>query len=331
MKYKELIIGAVLSLLVTLAGITATYYINKTSNNSNLDKLSYTVNQTTAFSSESQDLAITSITIQNNGDRPAKQAFISIHFDNAEIRDTAIKSKTSIKYASKVAQKNLLELTYDSLLPEDSITIELLLSNSEKPTINLRSTNAIGQESSPSAKKEESGFGKLVSWLPSALLITAIVYIVAVFFSKKAQTHTFKPSKNNSAFILIHNNFIEEAGHILSDAINDGDYSSYAFSNFALYKSLSGENEIALALLECAKYTPAGNHSIAVNHFNESIILFRNNDKKLSLESLKKALKLSPKEIFKYYTKSKHTENMKADNEYASLVAEVDDKYKKNN
>lgn len=322
MKYKELIIGAALSLAVTLIGITATFYINKSATSGSHDKLSYTINQTTAFSSESQDLAITSITLRSEGDQPAKQAFISIALDQAEIRDIAIKTNNNVKYSSKSLQKKSLELTYESILPSDSITIELLLSRPEKPKVSLRSASTIGAEAVDSKDiKNPTLLDNLKTWFIPTILITLLVYFLAVFYSRKAERSYFSPSKNNSAFILLHNGLITEAGMILSDAIHDGDHSPYAFSNFALFKSLSNQNEQAEALLNCAKYFTVVSHANAVYNFNKAIILYRTNNEELSLKAMREAIKLSPKLIKQYYTSSIHTQAIQQNPKFIELFS----------
>lgn len=327
MKYKELIIGAALSLAVTLIGITTTFYINKTTSSSNHDKLSFAINQSTAFSSDSQDLAITSITLKNEGDQPAKQTLVSVALDHAEIRDVAIKTNNSIKYSNKTLQKNSLELMYDSLLPSDSITIELLLSSPEKPKVNLRSSTAIGAEATePKELKAPTLLDNLKKWVIPAIIITLTVYYLAVIFSRKAERNLFPKNKNNSAFILLHNGFTTEAGKILFNAISDGDYSPYAFSNYALCKSIANQNEQAQALLNCAKYFTEASHANAVYNFNKAIILYRTKEPDLALEAIKEAIKLSPKQIQKYYISSIHTKPMKADSKFSDLFTSKQNK-----
>ena len=90
----------------------------------------------------------------------------------SEIRDLAISSGHSLNELVRERTTKNIRILYETLLPEESITINLLLTNSERPSIDVRSDATLGKERKQfdaSARSHKSKPGDFIStFLPSA-------------------------------------------------------------------------------------------------------------------------------------------------------------------
>ena len=112
--------------------------------------------------------------------------------------------------------------------------------------------------------------------MPAIAIIAALIFAFLLPVYKKISKATqlaYSDSTNNSAFLLLHQGFIQEASQILEDTIRKGEDITFAFSNFAICKAKDGEFEQADSLIRAAKfYAGSSQHENAVINFNESLI-----------------------------------------------------------
>ena len=95
MKWRDVIIGAIVSLLVTILGGVAIFYATKEPDEKKQERLVYSINQTAQFSGGSQDLAFSSLTLSNLGGIAAKNVSVIISLNASELKDLDIMSVVS--------------------------------------------------------------------------------------------------------------------------------------------------------------------------------------------------------------------------------------------
>lgn len=306
MRWRDIIIGAIASLLVTTLGGVAVYYFTKEPDDKKNEKLVYEINKSAEFIGGEKEISFSSFTIKNLGGVAAKNVVISLMLKEAEINDIAINSSIGLKEKSREKTKNSLKITYSNFMPNEKVTINLILSKQEKPTVDVRSDLSLGQDSSELILVNSNFLDlnkaseKIVP--VSALLVLClflIFYIRWVKYIKGAKffNHT---SKNNAGFVLLHSGLTDQAEKIFLSAIDNGEYSQLTLSNLALCQAIKGEFNTADALLKATNFDTESKHGKAVVLFNKALIKLIVGDKQASQELLKESIQLSSKEIKRY-------------------------------
>ncbi|MFL6674244.1 MAG: tetratricopeptide repeat protein [Massilia sp.] len=321
MKWRDVLVGAIVSLFVTVLGGLGVYYTTKEPDDAKSEKLVYSLSQPAIFTGGSQDLAFSTLTISNRGGAPAKNVSIVVSLKSAEIRDYAVDSNSAIKELDRSHAKSGLRLKYEAILPKDIITVNLLLSTLEKPAIEVRSDTKIGEEvlvSSNDSDKVKIGRAQfLLKSLPSAAA-ALLLGIVLLYIANRILLLSSK-SRNNTGFLLLHSGLTDEADAVLSAAVREGSADLYTLSNYALCKGVKGNLDDARKLIHAANFREQSGHAKAVVRFNEGLIHLFSGDKANALVSLQEAVHLSPKNIKRYCQRSILADPLRSDPAFADL------------
>jgi hypothetical protein len=310
MKWRDVIIGAVSTLLVTILSGVAVFYATKEPDEKKQELLSYTVNETAVFQSAAQNLVFSSVSVSNSGGVAAKNVSIRIALKNAEFKDVAIVSSVGLREKKRVRTAKDIEVVFEALLPNEKMSINFLLSKSEKPVIDVRSDSARAEVHKPLSQNNTSAKSKILSLLEKVITLLGVAGLSFLliwfrfrrFFEKLFVSDT---DKNTAGFILLHSGLIKEAERIFLNAIREGRCDSYIYSNYATCRALSGDFESAELYIRAANYRGNAEHASAVVNFNEGIIEFLKGQSDLAFSFFQKAIDASPKEIRDYFQKTR--------------------------
>lgn len=307
MRWKDIIIGAIGTLVVTVIGGIIVYYVTKEPAIKKSEDIYFEKQQSEIFSTERRKIGLSRIVIKNLGNEMAEKVVAIIDFGSLVIVDQSAKSSTGFPIgleSHKVGSPNLSvsTLTLDSLAPTERIELTFIL-NGEKipePKISLKSKKQLGQEFDPlkHIMPAQPLWQKLLfSSIPLAIIAQVVILVLV---RKFGSAFVFLGNPNNTAFMLMHKGRTGFASRLLAKRILEKGASSYELANYGLALALSGSYDDAKALFDCARFYSSSNKIKGLLEFYESIIEFRRNNVDASLKLFKQSLQTSPNEIKKY-------------------------------
>lgn len=316
MKLQDALIGAVSTLLVTVLGGVAVYYATKEPDEKKSEKLVYLLNQTATFTGGSQELAFSTLTVTNEGGVAAKKPTLTVELKSAEVRDLSINAQGGSRELARERSSKRIRLTFESLLPRETITLSLLLSQPERPTIDVRSDASLAQEQ-PSPGEPDKGnrserlnaIAKIL--VPAGAAISLIAWLPLALRLRARGVFDHLSDRNDTGFLLLHHGLVEDTNRVFSEAIRSGRNDQYVLSNYALGRALSGDLDQAEKLLRAAKFRDRTGHGLAVVFFNEALIRLKQGDEAAALGKLSEAIRLSKKNIQLYARKTIHLDSVR--------------------
>lgn len=312
MKWKDVVIGSIATLIVTILSGVAVYYFTKEPSKPQSEKLVYSVEQTGAFETANTKVALANVRIANTGNAPAKNVSITIQaMGETNIVDSTVSISSGDLHGVKIEEnsKEFVRLSVSTLIPSEALTVTLLFNSKPRqlPEVKVKSDLTLGTLglTIPSGKTEEKTI--LSKSLDVLLPILATIQgVLVVLFYRKRRRGFQSTSRNNTAWYLLHRGLSPRAETILDKAIENGEGSSFVFANYAVCLAVKGDFEGANKYLEASAEGAEdenSKHAQAVTCFNKALVAFMQKDETVGLEHLKKALELS-KEIRKYCTYS---------------------------
>ena len=323
MNWKEVLLGSISTLVVTVVGGIGVYYYTKEPDIKKSESIVYYVNKSANFKGQQEEIAFSSIRVLNKGGVSAKNISIQLSTKDAFIKDMSIDSDSKIQETSRSIDAHSVKLLLSTLLPNEEVSVNVLLSKGESPSINVRSDSSLGvngfETPIESSAKEKINKASIL-FVPLTGLLLSVVLTFTIIRLKR-QGLMFSTSQNNAGFLLMHNGLIDEALGIFNAAILKGQYDVLVLSNLALCKSIKGDNDAAKKLLRAANFTKVSGHPKAVVMFNDALISLLNGSIDDALVKLKKALELSPKEISSYCKNSVHWDSIRSQARFNDLLA----------
>lgn len=309
MRWKEILVGAAVTLVVTVIGGLLVYKFTQTPNKNEI--LSYEIDKQVAFEGVSNKISIGSAKMANIGGQPAKDVIATLKVADSSFLEVKAISNIGGDITSKITDNKSVTITTKNLLPGEIISATYLLSKESKIEAQLRSENSIGK-AGQIYKAEGTKKDKINKFLGDFVPLLIVVAFLPIIFILRYLRRGFSRGscKNNTGFVFLHTGMNDEATEILKAAVNSGQDGCHAISNYALCLALNGKNEDAIKNIKAAEFLAKGDHEHAVVHFNAAIIDFLNGDNTASVERLKKAIKLSKKEILMYCRNSVHVQDM---------------------
>lgn len=320
MKWKEILIGAMASLIVTVIGGIALYYLTK--EKSPDEELYHIIKSSSSFQSDSQNITIIPVEIVNFGGKSSENLYVKIELKKAEIKDYAIESQTAIKADVITSEKNVLELKVATLLSKERFTVNVLSTDQEVPSVIVKSSKTLGKsiyESSLLESKKKSNI-----YLEKSIPVIGVVYLVLVvllFKRIKRMVRVFSRSENDLGFLLLHQGVIDDAENILKSAINQGKEYPYTIANMAVCLAKKGEVEKAKKYILAAKKEATTKHGEAVVLFCDALVELEDGNKDIFYMRLEGSMKLSKKSIVEYCLYSSLLSDISAEEKYQKLVS----------
>lgn len=326
MKWKEIVIGAVSTLFVTVLGGVGVYYWTKEPDTKKAELLYYSLNQAATFKGGTTNLGFNIARIENRGGVAARNVVFTVEYPGASITDYSIESPSGVKPKSQSIDKSRAEFEFDTFVPSEQLTFSFLTSAPSVPKISLRSDSSLGtslpeETTKISARRERAN--EFVSRVIPIVGLISILLAIPLFYVFREYFGRVGSSRNNIAFLLLHQGLIEYAEAILMETLQHGEDGPFALSNLAVCKAKSGHIEDANRLNRAAQFYAVGKHEKAVVAFNDALIALAADKKEEFFEKLKNAVLLSPKRIKEYCGYSSHLNEIKSDSRYAEVLRDA--------
>lgn len=314
MKWKEKLIGATLTLVITVLGGVLVYYFTKEKHEKFSEILSYQIDKQVSFKGDKNQLSIGSLKFANIGNKPAENVQIKFHVPTAKIIEFKVSSKNGADISKILSEKKeTVKLNIKSLVPEEIISVTYLLNQPDEIDFKIRSDDSIGNEGAiyKIDKKPQSILNDFVGNYLPFLMFALVLYSYLIYFSIKRKLKKLGKfplisrgeSRNNTAFALLHSGATQEAIDILERNILRHNSGSHSLSNYASALAVIGEKEKAKIFIKAAKLVARTSHEKAVVNFNSSIIQYNLGEHEEAQTSLEEALKQSNSEI-EFYIKN---------------------------
>lgn len=324
MKWKDILIGALVTLTVTVVGGIAIYYFTKEPEDQHREHLLYTVQQSASFTGGTKDVTFSTVRVRNTGGVAARNVIVVALLDDTDIRDVAIESDSGSTIVKRELAPSRFEITYAALLPSEVVTINLLLASESKPAVSVRSDESFGSEVPSNFESVSIASGKRrfleISVPVTGSLLVALMAALVLWVRRYGALGLPSTDANNAGFVLLHQGLVDDAIGILHTAVQQGRYDPYVLSNLALCKALKGEADEARKLLRAAKFREASGHACAVVSFNEALIALVGNDVTAGIERLRAAVDISPKEIRRYCERSIHLDKVRDEPRFQEII-----------
>lgn len=307
MKWKELIIGALVTLLVTIVGgVIVWKFTREPPTPDPAPFIAYQIDTPAKFTSESKSVVFNTVRIGNLGDEVAREIVLSVEFpDGTEINDFAI-----VNSSGAAARNNQSEMSsddgekivkVDSLMPDEVITLSILTNSYEgSPKVTVRYPGGLAEQGplvkgtavdragdEPEAKKAA------LSALILGLLLPIMLYRLKRILNESR-------SINNSAFMILHQGLVEEATKMLENELNSRGATSFELANLGLCKALSSDFDTAEKLYSAAELYSSSKHIKALVAFNRAISSFEANELTMAKEQFEIASSLYKRRIKEY-------------------------------
>jgi len=314
MKWRDIVIGSVATLVITIVSGIVIYYFTKEPPEVKDELLRYAIERTGSFQSEQHAVGLTTVRLANLGDLAAHNVRIAIAFPSELITDRRINLSSGELGELIVVEDSPARLTLKlpTLLPDEILAVSFLLSSSVPtgPEVSVKSDRSMAKEGSllrPRTVPES----EVQNWLPRLLplLIGALIGIVGILLLRRTPRRS---SLNNHAFVLLHQGVYEKAEELLQAALAKGEDGPHVFANYSLCLAKREDFESAQKYLAAAKFYAKSPHDRAVVLFNEALVALTKGDKSKAHSSLRSAIGLS-KDIKSYCNYSKVFQELAAE------------------
>ena len=304
MKWKEILIGAMITLLVTVVGGLLVY--NFTQNRiEQSENLWFEQSPQTGFSGSENTVAIGVLKFGNSGNVSAKNVNATFDITNAKLLEFKVINKNGAKLDFKNMDDQKVEVFLENLLSDESVTITYLLDNNSDIGFTLRSDSSMGVEGNPylNAITGKEGMLKLVERVVSIAMFGLMV--LSLMLVKRTLSEHIKGSgRNNMGFVLLHSGAYEQASEIFRECLKAGKDGEFVYSNYAAALAVQGDLENADKFLRAAEFVVSKKRTKAILEMNRSIVLFYKGDSLKSKIHLDLALSQSERTIEEYVRNS---------------------------
>jgi len=315
MKWRDVLFGAVCSLIVMVLSGVAVYYLTKEPPPPQpQERLVYDIEEPVIFEAQATRFALLSVRIGNLGDLTAENVNVGIVFeDNTEIIDMGVTLSTEPvgKFTIITSTEKVIEFQVPALTPDEVVLVSLMLNEepTQDPIVGVKSDNSTGMEGFlarsvqiDSAPSRESTI-KIVSIFIGYVVLLFLLYRLM----KRLRSRSYR-SVNNTAFLYIHKGLADKAKKMLSSDIESRGGDSYSLANYALCLALDRDFSEAEKTLDAAEFLVSSRREPfastkqekAVVLFNRSLLLLLQDKTSEGLNFMKKATELSPRAISGY-------------------------------
>lgn len=320
MNWKSVILGALVTIFVTIVGGIGVYYFTK--EDKLKEDLQYTLEPTVDFTVSDSSVLIQNLQLVNKGTASSENIIFIIQ---ANINETIVNKSISFssgnaaKYSVKFNEKQKLQIEIENLLPNEKVKVTLLIKSLTKlfkPTITVRSKSSLGIETAWDAGIKEKThletINDYLTFLLPLIMLIQLVLILPTLISRIRRSRQTSPL-NDSAFLLLHKNQVQEAHQILTKTLKEKGGDSHILSNYALSLSKKGTFDKAYKFIEAAEYFASGDHQNAVVNFNKGLIQLLDNKVNEGKINIDLAITQSKKEISKYIKFSDIVKDLRKD------------------
>ena len=311
MKWRDVILGSIVTLIVTVTGSVIVYYLTRESPPPlPAERLIYDIDKPVIFDSDQTTMSFVNVRVKNTGEKPATNVIIGVEFDNkVKISDkrAALSSGPAGKIDIQPIGDNKLNVQIAVFTPDETATVAILTDTADEkdPTVGIKSDTSIGERAPLNSvvRVPPTRNAVIAALIPIALLIQFILLFFIRSGFRRSLRRIIPTSRNinNTAFVFLHNGLTEEAINLLSKGIYDSGAEPHMLANYGLALGLYGDTTQSQKLLDAAEFwADVNSHEQAIVAFNRSLLAFKQNDEANGITLMKRAFELSKKEIARY-------------------------------
>ncbi|QFT65859.1 hypothetical protein FIU93_03645 [Labrenzia sp. THAF35] len=314
MNTVRIIVGGIITLVITIAGTFAAVYASKILLESAPEDINYRVLEESSISVDDTSFAIANISVLNTGGEVSKDVVFTLRYgDGAKIERHSISAQDYlVSEISTEVNTNSITVTAKQLRPDDKFYLSLVASGTtvENPKISLVSSNSIGHEYSSETNFRNIEYENLFPIISSIFaIIFASLSLLALrktpFFRRVTPA---SPNRTSTAFILTMIDEVQLASDLLKAEIAQRGAEPTALLNWGLIEGLQGNERLSKKLLNSGLWWKNNNHLKALYFFNKSLVELSKNNISESANLLKSAFSYKKHEISWYCTISSQIE-----------------------
>jgi tetratricopeptide (TPR) repeat protein len=312
MRWRDLIIGGLITLVVTvLAGLIVWYLTREPSVLT--EKLTYSVDYISVSNSNPQ-LGVGSIKIGNIGGKAAQHVHVVIKFPpGSGVRDQRVQlsSGDAASYAQELSQDGKMDVSVPVLAPDEVLSVTALVSgiSNFNPTVSVKSDETVGTLGTLTKNDANKTLDRdQIFKILGGALAAQIAGLVGLALwrtrvrSMMQQSRFFEHDVNNVAFVYIQKKQIDDAEQMLSEYIRAKGGDVYYLANHGLALGLQGKTEASEARLAAAEFLAKdeGDRERALIQYNRAVLHFVRKDIEGGKTFLATAMRLHPQSVREY-------------------------------
>ena len=151
MKWRDVFLGSIAPLIVTVVGGVILYYLTRESPPPPpTEKLVYDIDKPVIFDSDQTTMSFINVRAKNTGEKPATNVIIGVEFaDKVKISDkrVTLSSGPAGKIDAQPIGNNKLEVEIAAFTPNETATIAILTDTADgkDPTVGIKSDTSTGE------------------------------------------------------------------------------------------------------------------------------------------------------------------------------------------
>ena len=322
MRWREILIGALATLVVTIIGGIIVYYVTTQKREERAERLVYSVAPPVRFESSAAPFSIHSVTLGNQGNAPASAVECTVSFESGvKIQDYQLSSSAGESLSDTRITRDgdsTLRVNSPTLLPNESVKLSILVPKPDikPPRVTLRSATMLGIEANTVGPEEKAKKEKLAGLSKAIAGVALAVQVILGFFLGRKMISLLQDrprSVNNVTFMYLHKGITDEAGEMLKWDIRKRGATGYELANYGLYLALKGRTEDAEKHFAAAEFYSSSNSVRGLVSMNRALMNIARGKMDDAIQAFQRAITLSPKRMREYAS-------------YSDLISEACDK-----
>jgi len=332
MRWRDALVGAILSLVITVVGgIIVWIFTHEPKTILPSEKLRYTVSDVASFAPGGTKIDIVTIKVSNVGDKAAHEvrgAFVLPVGLEIKEKQIVMSSGPAGSFVEEPGNLETLNVFLPTLAPGESLTTSMLVSGNApfQVQVGVKSADSVASEgdSGPiSPSPASGGHDGIRDLVLSGLfwLLGMLALMLGLVLFKRGLLETF-PSRNNTAFVYLQQKLFREAKDILLNSERRRGSHPIELANLALAFGLDGDDDGAERRFRAASWWATTSHSKAVISYDKATLLAAKKRYMEAKQELRMAMKLSPRAVSRYFKLSAYfSEAAEADPEFHAIVS----------
>lgn len=307
MKWKELVIGALVTLIITIAGgVIVWKFTTEPPKPEPAPFIAFEMDTPAKFTSELKSVVFNTIRIGNLGDMSAQEIVLSVEFsDQTEINDFSISNSSGLAAfdnQKELQSKNNEKIIYiRSLMPDEFITLSILTNSYEvDPKVTVRYSGGLAEKGGLSKRTIVPVVNDKPEAKKAALSALILGLILPIMLYRLQKISGGFRSINNSAFMMLHQGLVQDATKMLESQMSARGATSYELANLGLCRALNGDSDAATKLYSAAELYSKSKHIEALVAFNRAISSFEDGDSDNAKKHFSTATKVYKRRIRQY-------------------------------
>jgi hypothetical protein len=259
MKWRDVLIGALISIGVSVIGGLLLWFFTREPKIVEAEQLRYRVDEVASFSPGPAKIGIVTIRVANVGNKAARDVrsvFVLPEGVDIKAKQIAMSSGPAGVFVEGPESPRTLNLTMPTLAPTETVTASLLVQGvgNFTPEVGLRSDDTVGTQGDTQAAPAPAPAGRVWQAISAAITFMPAIFVLFAYLRLRGSLTTLFPSVNNTAFLYLQQKMFERAKIMLLKKASNRGADAYETANLALAVGLSGDLEEAERLFKIAEW-----------------------------------------------------------------------------